>query len=73
MWYIIYVRVWGENDLSLKKRVIMDNVFRSVDSLETEGDAREAYAEWLTKMEGAIIESYEVVSLVTDDTLIDFD
>tara|TARA_R110002060_G_scaffold76238_1_gene86447 strand:- start:136 stop:291 length:156 start_codon:yes stop_codon:yes gene_type:complete len=51
----------------------MTNPFRSVDAMETEGDVREAYADWLTKMEGAIIESYEVVSLVTDDTLIDFD
>ena len=47
--------------------------FRSVDSLENEGDVREAYAAWLTEMEGVIVESYEVVSLVTDDTLIDFD
>ena len=29
--------------------------FRSVDSLETEGDAREAYAAWMADMEGATI------------------
>ena len=50
-----------------------DSKFRSVDSLENEGDVREAYAAWLTEMESVIIESYEVASIVTDDTLIDFD
>ena len=29
--------------------------FRSVDSLETEGDAREAYAAWMADMEGVTI------------------
>tara|TARA_R110000744_G_scaffold273747_3_gene386963 strand:- start:238 stop:399 length:162 start_codon:yes stop_codon:yes gene_type:complete len=53
--------------------MMYDPKFRSVDSLENEGDAREAYAVWLTEMEGAIIESYEVATIVTDDTLIDFD
>ena len=35
----------------------MDTLFRSVDNLETEGDAREAYAAWMKDMEGATIES----------------
>ena len=30
----------------------MNTLFRSVDSLETEGDAREAYAAWMADMEG---------------------
>ena len=50
----------------------MTNPFRSVDSLETEGDAREAYAAWLVDMEDVIVKSYEVVSVSTEDTLIDF-
>ena len=50
----------------------MTNPFRSVDSLETEGDAREAYAAWLVDMEDVIVKSYEVVSVATEDTLIDF-
>jgi len=33
----------------------MDNVFRSVDSLETEGDAREDYAEWMATMANTAI------------------
>jgi hypothetical protein len=31
------------------------SVFRSVDSLETEGDAREAYAAWMKDMKGVTI------------------
>ena len=50
----------------------MTSPFRSVDSLETEGDAREAYAAWLVDMEDVIVKSYEVVSVSTEDTLIDF-
>tara|TARA_R110000737_G_scaffold283552_1_gene290153 strand:- start:550 stop:735 length:186 start_codon:yes stop_codon:yes gene_type:complete len=33
----------------------MDNVFRSVDSLENEGDAREDYAEWMASMANTAI------------------
>ena len=33
----------------------MNTLFRSVDNLETEGDAREAYAAWMADMEGATI------------------
>jgi len=54
--------------------------FRSVDSLETEGDAREAYAAWMADMADATIKSGtgpigEIVGLVVasaEDTLIDF-
>ena len=35
----------------------MNTLFRSVDNLETEGDAREAYAAWMKDMEGVTIES----------------
>jgi len=34
-----------------------DSKFRSVDSLETEGDVREAYAAWMNDMKGVSIES----------------
>ena len=50
----------------------MSDLFRSVDSLEIEGDAREAYAAWLADMEDVIVESYELVSVDTEDLLIDF-
>ncbi|MEO2043050.1 MAG: hypothetical protein ABGX43_00485 [Nitrospinaceae bacterium] len=33
----------------------MKDVFRSVDSLETEGDAREDYAEWMASMANTAI------------------
>ena len=35
----------------------MSDLFRSVDSLETEGDAREAYAAWMSDMKGVTIKS----------------
>ena len=35
----------------------MNTLFRSADSLENEGDAREAYAAWLTDMKGVAIKS----------------
>ena len=35
----------------------MSDLFRSVDSLETEGDAREAYATWMSDMKGVTIKS----------------
>ena len=44
--------------------------FRSVDSLETEGDVREAYAAWMTEMEGVEIVasgSVEIKYLETAD------
>jgi len=44
----------------------------TIESLEAEGDAREAYAAWLVDMENVIVESYEIVSVPTEDTLIDF-
>jgi hypothetical protein len=34
-----------------------DSKFRSVDSLETEGDVREAYVAWMNDMKGVSIES----------------
>ena len=38
--------------------------FRSVDNLETEGDAREAYAAWMADMEGAtIVDSAEPLAI----------
>jgi len=38
--------------------------FRSVDTLETEGDAREAYAAWMKDMEGvAIVGSAEPLAI----------
>ena len=48
----------------------MRDLFRSVDSLETEGDAREAYAAWMVDMEGVVIiasESVEIDDLETED------
>ena len=58
----------------------MSDLFRSVDSLEIEGDAHEAYAAWMADMADATIKSGtgpigEIVGLVaasTEDTLIDF-
>ena len=45
--------------------------FRSVDSLETEGDAREAYAAWMADMaDTTIVEDSDkvvVVDLETED------
>jgi len=35
----------------------MSDLFRSVDSMETEGDAREAYAAWMSDMKGVTIKS----------------
>jgi len=35
----------------------MSGLFRSVDSLEIEGDAREAYAAWMSDMKGVTIKS----------------
>ena len=35
----------------------MNTLFRSVDILETEGDAREAYAAWMAAMADTTIES----------------
>tara|TARA_B100000424_G_scaffold42577_1_gene28923 strand:- start:1532 stop:1741 length:210 start_codon:yes stop_codon:yes gene_type:complete len=63
-----------------KKRVVMTNPnnFRSVDSYELEGDAREAYAEWLKDMNFAVevvsvLNSSESVSIDDDELeLIDF-
>ena len=47
------------------------SIFRSVDSLETEGDAREAYAAWMVDMaDTAIVEDSGeavVVDLVVAD------
>ena len=48
----------------------MSAPFRSVDSLETEGDAREAYVEWFKDMEGVVIiasESVEIEDFKTED------
>ena len=44
--------------------------FRSVDSLEIEGDARDAYAAWIAEMEGVEIVasgSVEIKYLETED------
>ena len=47
------------------------SIFRSVDSLETEGDAREAYTAWMVDMaDTAIVEDSGeavVVDLVVED------
>ena len=45
----------------------MNTLFRSVDTLETEGDAREAYAAWMADMEGAtIVGSAEPLAIATE-------
>ncbi len=42
-------------------------IFVHVDSLETEGDAREAYAAWMADMEGAtIVASAEPLAIATE-------
>ena len=49
----------------------MNTLFRSVDTLETEGDAREAYAAWMADIaDTAIVEDSGdavVVDLVVED------
>ena len=49
----------------------MNTLFRSVDNLETEGDAREAYAAWMADMaDTTIVEDSGkavVVDLVVED------
>tara|TARA_Y100001938_G_C8050274_1_gene411303 strand:- start:1241 stop:1462 length:222 start_codon:yes stop_codon:yes gene_type:complete len=54
-----------------KKRVDMTNPrnFRAVDSYELEGDAREAYAEWLKDMDFAV----EIVGAVNSDESVKVD
>ena len=48
----------------------MNDLFRPVDTLEIEGDARDAYAAWMAEMEGVVIVasgSVEIKYLETED------
>ena len=56
----------------------MNTLFRSVDNLETEGDAREAYAAWMADMADATIKSGkgpigEIVGLVATGTEVELE
>ena len=48
----------------------MTDLFRTIENLEIEGDAREAYAKWMTDIEGVEIAasgSVEIKYLETED------
>ena len=56
----------------------MSDLFRSVDSLEIEGDAHEAYAAWMADMADATIKSGkgpigEIVGLVATGTEVELE